>query len=418
MFHVCFSFFQSLRLFQLAAELEGKAAALRKEALQHLTIALAGTDTRELFTLLVTFFGKGTDVDPFSFIDAALIIKRPLDLTVTESELEEGGNDAALTSAGTTAPVEPSPSTSAPPVKKPIKIRQKASYQDKCVDVQEAIGFLPENAGSLHNTGIPDQFAVCHVGKNEHGTSIYSCPHPEFSNPPYTGDISRCGSHVRWVHLGHCMACPYCPDKKYYNADGWHRHMREKHNKAPWYSGEVHAPPTSATEATPASSLTVQDPILPAVSVSAWPESEVPEDTLPHVKTLQDDDDALLDAEPTDPTEPQPLIPSTEDIEHQLERMPSDTRHYEYSVHQTHHPAAPVIVSRFRRFDTPDDAQQVAQAIVASTPDYPELDSTEGPVQCKCRKVDPSIQIKSTRSLKWQPHHEDDPDDDAPTSTA
>ena len=80
--------------------------------------------------------------------------------------------------------------------------------------------------------------------------------------------------------------------------------MKEKHNKVPWYSGEVRAPPASATEATPASSPTVQDPVLPAVSVSAWPESEVPEDTLPHTETLQDDDNALLDAEPTDPAEP------------------------------------------------------------------------------------------------------------------
>ena len=163
----------------------------------------------------------------------------------------------------------------------------------------------------------------------------------------------------------------------------------------------------------------MQDPILPAVSVSAWPESEVPEDTLLHVKTLQDDNDALLDAEPTDPAEPRPPTPSIEDIEHQLERLPSDTKHYEYSVHQTQHPAAPVIVSCFRRFDTPDDAQQVAQAIVASTtPDYPELNSKEGSVQHKRRKVDPSIQIESTRSLKWQPHRENDPDDNAPTSTA
>ena len=99
MLQVCFSFFfQSLRLFQLATELEGKAAALRKEALQHLAITLAGSDTKELFTLLVTFFGKGTDVDSFSFIDAAPIIKRPLDLTDTESESEEGGHDAASTS--------------------------------------------------------------------------------------------------------------------------------------------------------------------------------------------------------------------------------------------------------------------------------------------------------------------------------
>ena len=46
------------------------------------------------------------------------------------------------------------------------------------------------------------------------------------------------------------MACPYCLDKKYYNANGWHRHMKEKHNhnKVPWYSGEIHALPSSATE--------------------------------------------------------------------------------------------------------------------------------------------------------------------------
>ena len=115
------------------------------------------------------------------------------------------------------------------------------------------------------------------------------------------------------------MACPYCSDKKYYNADCWHRHMKEKHNKVPWYSGEVRAPPASTTEATPASSPIVQDPIPPAVSVSARPESEIPEDTLPHVETLQDDNDALLDAEPTDPAESRPLTPSTEEIECQLE---------------------------------------------------------------------------------------------------
>ena len=190
-------FFQSLRLFRLAAELEGKAAALRKEALQHLTIALAGSDTRELFTLLVTFFGKGTDMDPFSFLDAAPIIKQPLDLTDTESELEEGGDDTASTRTSPgrapTASAEPSPSTSTPPVKKPIKIWPKATYQDKCADVQEAIGFLPENPRSLHNTGIPDQFSMCRVGKNNCGTSIYACPYPECSDPPYTGTSQGVG---------------------------------------------------------------------------------------------------------------------------------------------------------------------------------------------------------------------------------
>ena len=364
----------------------------------------------------MTFFGKGTEVDPFSFIDAAPLIKRPLDLTDTESESD---TDVASTSASTSAPAEPSTLTSTPTsvptasAKKPIKIRQKVSYQDKCTDVQEAIGFLPENAGSLHNTGVPDLFQVCRVGKNDPGTSLHSCPHPECSDPPYTGDIAGCGSHVRRVHLGHCVSCPYCPDKKYYNADGWRRHMNQKHNKVPWYSSGVHDPPASATEAKP-------DPVLPEVSVSVCEESEPLEETLPHVEAPPDDnDDALLDDEPTESTPSWPPTPTTETIKHQLEWLPSDTRNYDYSVHSTHHPAAPEIVCRYRRFDTPDEAQQVAQAIVASTtPDCPNPDPPEGPMKRKRCKMEFSVQTEPTRSFKWQPHRKEDPDDDAPTSTA
>ena len=262
--------------------MEGKAATLHKEALQHLTIAFAGTDCREFFSLMVTFFGKGTNIDPFSFIDAAPVIKHPLDLTDTESESE----DAASTSTATTG--EPSTSVSAPPapseappVKKPVKIKHKATYQDKCGDVQEAIGFLLKNPGSLQNTGIPVQFAVCRVGKNDHGTSIYACPHPECSDPLYTGDISGCGSHIRRVHLGHCVSCPYCADKKYYHVDGWHCNMHEKHNNVPWYSDQIQTPPAPVAESIPA---------ISAVSVSSWEEIEAPEDTLPHEETISEED--------------------------------------------------------------------------------------------------------------------------------
>ena len=69
-------FLQALRLFRLSSELEAKAAALKQEALQHLFIAIAGTDCRELWTLLTMFFGKGTDADPFEFLDAAPAIKK------------------------------------------------------------------------------------------------------------------------------------------------------------------------------------------------------------------------------------------------------------------------------------------------------------------------------------------------------
>ena len=76
-----------------------------------MTIALAGVNCWELFTLLVTFFGKDTSVDPFSFLDAAPKIPVPLDLTDMESE-EEGGGDGSSAAEGSEVA---SSSLSAPP---------------------------------------------------------------------------------------------------------------------------------------------------------------------------------------------------------------------------------------------------------------------------------------------------------------
>ena len=77
-------------MFRLAAELESHAAGLRLEVLQHLTIALAGVDCRELFTLLVAFFGRGLEFqeDPFNYLDGAPKIRPPLDITDTDSDDE------------------------------------------------------------------------------------------------------------------------------------------------------------------------------------------------------------------------------------------------------------------------------------------------------------------------------------------
>ena len=77
--------------------------ALKQEALQHLFIAITGTDCRELWNLLTLFFGKGSDHDPFEFLDVAPAIKKPLDLVDTDSDDEALVSDLS-TSAATTAP--------------------------------------------------------------------------------------------------------------------------------------------------------------------------------------------------------------------------------------------------------------------------------------------------------------------------
>ena len=114
-------------MFRLAAELEHKAAALKAEALQHLFVALAGSDCRELWTLLVHFFGKGTGFDPFDFLDGAPAIKPPLDLGDTDSDEEasETASSVTIGSVSTTASLatdaEASTSTIPTPAPRPAK---------------------------------------------------------------------------------------------------------------------------------------------------------------------------------------------------------------------------------------------------------------------------------------------------------
>ena len=144
-------------MFRLANELETRAAGLRLEALQHLTVALAGVDCRELFTLLTTFFSRGTEFqeDPFSYLDGAPKIRPPLDLTDTDEE-EEGEKEGALASKETsetvpssapipsstpTAAEVPTSSQQSTPLKTrdpPVKSRPKGNYPDKIPDISQA----------------------------------------------------------------------------------------------------------------------------------------------------------------------------------------------------------------------------------------------------------------------------------------
>ena len=109
-------------MFRLAAELESHAAGLRLEVLQHLTIALAGVDCKDLWRVLVTFFGTCQEEDLFQYLDAAPIIKCPLDLTDTESEEEEG----SLISEAASATLKTSTSSQTTSVaKKPVLVKPR-----------------------------------------------------------------------------------------------------------------------------------------------------------------------------------------------------------------------------------------------------------------------------------------------------
>ena len=136
--------------------------ALKQEALQHLFTAIAGTDCRELWNLLTLFFGKGSDHDPFEFLDAAPAIKKPLDLVDTDSDDEASVADS-LASTATTAPdptagspKTPRPATPSSGASKDFKLPAKPTWSDLHASIELAEGFVPQSAGLLHHTGIPE----------------------------------------------------------------------------------------------------------------------------------------------------------------------------------------------------------------------------------------------------------------------
>ena len=229
-------------------------------------IALAGTDCREMWTLLVAFFGKGTDQDPFEFLDAAPAIKKPLDLVDTDSDEEETSTTDSTTSSPAVAGPSASTSAKTPAVPataaKGFKLPPKPTWPDLHSSIDEAEGFVPRSADQLHYTGIPEGVTCKRSGtQTSRGASLYICPLPDCGSTPYVGDLPGCGSHLRRAHYGTCILCPFCPNKRYYRVNGWKDHMKALHSRVPWYGASEELQAELALQA-----LTKPDPSTVEVS--------------------------------------------------------------------------------------------------------------------------------------------------------
>ena len=322
-------------MFRLAAKLESKAAALKGEALQHLFIALAGSDCRELWTLLVHFFGKGTGFDPFEFLDGAPAIKCPLDLTETDSEDEasEAASSVTIGSVSTTASLDAEASTSSAPTPAPRPVpKAKHVLPDRFPAVDFTDGCIPLSLADIHHTGIPTGVACKRSGKTTaHGASLYICPHADCGATPYVGDLYGCSSHLRRVHYGTSIMCPYCPNQKHYRASGWKSHMSSKHATAPWFGASEQTQaslmlaairedidvPSSQQPPAPEFHLPTQEEIS-TVPLNPSTEEVAPEESLPYTQDLEEE---------LSPEQEQELLAATEEEER---AAPSDSRTWEY----------------------------------------------------------------------------------------
>ena len=228
---------QAVRLLRVSANLEAKANAMRREALQCITVALAGSDTKKFWELMMAYFGTAQkqdgDNDPWDFLDAAPAIPEPLPLTETDTE-----DDAGSSKSAPAASVAPKPTGAAK--RKPQVSLQKDLLPDLC-SPKEAIRMYPANENTVNETGIPAHLQVKHEQRTTgKGGSVYLCLHEKCQTPTFWAQ-SPAGlySHVRRKHLGVVISCPYCPDKLYWNSKGWKSHMEHQHRRLPAYGSAL-----------------------------------------------------------------------------------------------------------------------------------------------------------------------------------
>ena len=194
--------------------MESKAASLRIEALQCLTICLAGADTNAFWDLMMMYFGSASDKDEvWGFIDPKSRVARPLDLESTDKESgeeEEGETEGATASTSATAP-------------KPVIPRSAKVFRADVCPIDEAAHMYPSDEKSYSSTGVPKHLIAEREAKTSgsSGTSMYTCVHPK-CDPPFIakGGTTSLFTHVRRHHLGVCLACLYCPHKLFYSATG------------------------------------------------------------------------------------------------------------------------------------------------------------------------------------------------------
>ena len=249
-----------MRLLRVSADLENRANSLRKEALQCITMVLAGSDTRQFWALMTAYFGAnhtGTDDDPWDFIDAAPKIPDPLPLTDTDTEDETASvQSAPATTSSFTPPTTGEPVGTGAKAKvatkgsrKPVVPQFKDELKDIC-STTEAIRMYPADEDSLNITGVPAELQVERESKTSlSGASIYLCKHPKCQEQPFHAQ-SEAGiySHIQRKHLGIVVACPYCIKKLFWNTKGWKSHMEHNHRGAPWFGSTLHAESQEATE--------------------------------------------------------------------------------------------------------------------------------------------------------------------------
>ena len=111
------------------------------------------------------------------------------------------------------------------------KKKSATKYPSKC-SLAEALLFFPTSDKTVHETGVDGKL----IGSREnllqyHG--LYCCLYKGCDYGAQTQGNSL--SHIRRVHLGHALGCRFCPEKSWWQARYWIKHMDQEHSNLPKY---------------------------------------------------------------------------------------------------------------------------------------------------------------------------------------
>ena len=117
----------------------------------------------------------------------------------------------------------------------PKMLKQKkkptTKYPSKC-SLAEAHLFFPTSDKTGHETGVDGKL----IGSGENlpqYCGLYCCLYKgcDYENQTRGNTLS----HIRRVHLGHALGCHFCPEKSWWQARYWIKHMDQEHGNLPKY---------------------------------------------------------------------------------------------------------------------------------------------------------------------------------------
>ena len=237
-------FLQACNQLEIATYVEERAIRMRRDALQTLKASLAGTATTRILDVLEAAFGVAEAEDEVPEIQP------------TPAETSESiPGSAFVTKDETSLPSTRSKRKAKDQLSGAPKRKSTVPAKSGPISIDDAVPFFPtvsQKANYLH-IGVDPAYIGQREGSQFSKIVIYQCYYARRQrelgkNPTECSEITQnkgqMSTHIRRFHLGHCIACFICPDKRWWSSLEWKKHMKEKHSDLPeesWYLQETAA---------------------------------------------------------------------------------------------------------------------------------------------------------------------------------